>query len=225
MARVLVVEDDADLAEGIEQRLTFEHYTVEVTGNGADALEMLKIYQYDLVVLDWNLPELTGVDICRRFRAQGGVTPILMLTGEADIAHKEAGLDSGADDYLTKPFEHRELLARVRALLRRPREFQGEKLTAGGIVMDLETRSVTKDGKEIHLKPLEFMLLEFFMRNPNRVFSQEALLERVWPPGTDASNENVRTYIKTLRKQIDRPQGESLIRTIYGAGYKFEIPS
>lgn len=219
MAKVLVVEDDADLAALIKNILGVERHTVEVAPNGRDAVALLSMYTYDLVMLDWNLPAMSGKEVCQHYRSKGGSTPILMLTSRSTVEDKEEGLDAGADDYLTKPFHAKELAARVRALLRRPQSVSAKTLQAGELELDPKTVRVSKSGKEIHLLPKEFSLLELFMRYPNQVFSAEALLDRVWASDSAASLDTVRTYIKTLRKKIDTEGSASMIRTVHGVGY------
>ncbi len=225
MAKVLLVEDDQDLVSRITKWLSLERYSVESISNGREALALLKESAYDFIILDWHVPELNGIEICRYYRAGGGATPILMLTGKADIADKEAGLDAGADDYLTKPFHPRELCARLRALGRRPTQHLGDELKLGDLVLDLNKFQLHRNNTEIDLLPLEFALLEFFMRNPGRVFNADILLERVWPVNSEASPEAVRTCIKTLRRKIDVEGEPSLIKTVHGVGYKLEAQS
>jgi DNA-binding response OmpR family regulator len=220
MAKLLLVEDDLELCGMVEDWLTHEHYQVEVTNNGAEAQERLAVFEYDLVLLDVDLPGLSGIDVCKGFRAQGGKTPILMLTGKKTIDDKEAGLDSGADDYLTKPFHMKELSARVRAILRRSSGQTSNVLKAGSLELDPTSFRVTLNGQDVHLQRKEFALLEFLMRNPNRVFSADALLERVWASESDATGEAIRTCLKRLRQKIDEPEKESIIRTVHGVGYK-----
>jgi len=222
MAKILVVEDEQDLSGPVRDWLGREHHLVEVVDNGPDALDRLRIYKYDVVILDLMLPGLSGMEVCRRFRSAGGTTPILMLTAKTTVEDKEAGLDAGADDYLTKPFHLKELSARVRALLRRPAPVSGNVLNVRSLVLDTSACRVTKDGHELHLLPKEFSLLEFLMRHPNQVFSADALLDRVWASDTSALPDTVRTHIKTLRKKIDDEDSPSFIRTIHGVGYKLE---
>jgi DNA-binding response OmpR family regulator len=223
MAKILVVEDDPHLSSLIRNLLVAERHVAETAVDGNDALAMLKMFKYDLVVLDWMLPGMTGNTICREYRDRGGAAPILMLTSKSSIEEKEAGLDSGADDYLTKPFDPRELLARIRALLRRPQAVNSSKdLSIGDLALDTKACKVFKGGIELKLLPKEFNLLELFMRYPNQVFSPEALLERVWTADSAASFDTVRTYIKTLRKKIDSPGTASAIRTVHGVGYSLD---
>jgi DNA-binding response OmpR family regulator len=224
MAKILIVEDELDLAGPVRDWLARESNTVEIVADGSEALECLRLYKYDVIILDLMLPGLNGMEICRQFRARGGTTPILMLTAKGSVEDKEAGLDIGADDYLTKPFSLKELAARVRALLRRPPDVSSNILTVADIALDPSANNVTKAGKEIHLLPKEFSLLEFFMRHPNQVFSAEALIDRVWQSDSDALSDTIRTHIKTLRRKIDSKGKPSLIATVHGVGYKLESP-
>jgi DNA-binding response OmpR family regulator len=224
MAKILVVEDEDELAEVICEWLGDEQHTVDRVSDGTEAAERLRFYTYDIVVLDWNLPGLPGIEVCRSFRKQGGAAPVLMLTGKAEIENKEEGLDAGADDYLTKPFHPRELTARIRALLRRPHEVASALLKAADIELDTQKMRVLKGGKEVHLLKREFCLLEFLMRHPNQVFSSEALLERVWSSESDSSPDTVRVHITKLRNKIDTEGAPSLIRTFHRQGYAFEPP-
>ena len=222
MAKILIVEDETELARSVADWLTLDHYTAEVVHSGGEALDRLKTFEYDLVILDINLPEISGLHILKEFRAMGRATPVLMLTGKGDIADKEAGFDAGSDDYLTKPFHGRELTARVRALLRRPLTYSGTTMKANDLVLDKNKHCAIRNGEEIILVPRELALLEFFMRYPNKVFSPEAILNRVWSNETDATVDAVTTCVKRLRKKLDVEGKPSIIRTIHGAGYKFE---
>lgn len=224
MSKILLVEDDQDLVSRITKWLALERYSVEAVTNGQEALELLRNNHYDFIILDWHVPGLTGLEVCRYYRNSGGNTPILMLTGKTDIADKEAGLDAGADDYLTKPFHPRELCARLRALGRRPTVCLNEQLQLGDLVLDMYKFQLRRNGRDIDLLPLEFALIEFLMRNPGRVFDANVLLERVWPVNSEASPEAVRTCIKTLRKKIDLDGLPPIIKTVHGVGYKLEMP-
>ncbi|MGH9552550.1 MAG: response regulator transcription factor, partial [Terriglobales bacterium] len=176
MSKILLVEDDEDLATVVSEHLSSERFDVDHVKNGRDALEVLRVSTFDLIILDWNLPHVSGLDVCAEFRRGGGMTPIIMLTGKKAIEEKEAGLDTGADDYLTKPFSLRELSARVRAGLRRPDKMLGAVLRVRDIEMDTDRYAVQKGGETLHLQPQEFALLEFFLKHPDQVFSPEALL-------------------------------------------------
>src|SRR6516162_4027150 len=219
MAKILLVEDDSDLSNLIVNVLGVERHTVDTVGDGQTAIAQLRLSKYDVIILDWMLPGVSGMEVCKEFRGKGGATPILILTSKSSPEEKETGLDAGADDYLTKPFNAKELAARIRALLRRPQIVSAKTLTVGAVTLDPKTVKVYKNGEEIHLLPKEFSLLELFMRYPNQVFSGDALLERVWAAESSASLDTVRTYIKTLRKKIDTDVNTSLIRTVHGVGY------
>lgn len=223
MAKILLVEDDMGLSRMVRDWLTFEHHLVETADNGRDGLDKLQFYQYDLVILDWELPEMTGIEICKEFRSRGGTTPVLMLTGKGTIGDKESGFEAGADDYLTKPFHMKELSMRLKALLRRGgTALQGDTLKFRDLVLEPTSHRVTRDGKDLQLLPKEFALLEFLMRHPNQVFSAEALLSRVWASESDTTVDAVSTCIKRLRKKVDMDGQSSVIKTVHGVGYKLE---
>lgn len=219
MAKILVVEDDEEISGLIRDVLAVEHHTVECVVDGKEALERLRFYKYDMAIMDWNLPGLPGIEICSQYRTKGGTIPILILTGRTDVLEREAGLDSGADDYLTKPFHMRELSARVRALLRRSGQVSGNILTAGRVKLDPQTFRVHVDDVEVRLLPKEFALLEFLMRNKNQVFSVNGLLDHVWADGSESSVDALRQCLARLRKKIDKDGEESLITTVVGRGY------
>lgn len=220
MAKILVVEDDESLSRMVSEWLSGEHHTVECSFDGADASERLRFYEFDLIILDLNLPSMGGIKILREFRATGKTTPVLILTGQDRIEDKEIGLDSGADDYLTKPFNMKELSARVRAILRRPSSYAGNTLVSRGLELDTGNHSVKVNGNDVALLPKEFQLLEFLMRHPDQVFSADALLNRVWASASDSSIDALTTCVKRLRKKIDVDGSPSFIKTVHGVGYK-----
>jgi two-component system, OmpR family, response regulator len=224
MPKILVVEDDKLLGPTIQDWLKDNNHTVELVADGREGLDRLKFYEYDLIILDWQLPAVSGLEICKHYRESGGKTPILFLTGMTEIHDKEAGLDTGADDYLTKPFEMRELSARLRALLRRAPLCGGNILEAGDLVLDTAACKLTKCGVEIELFPKEITLLEFFMRHPGQVFNADALLNKVWSSESDVSPDSIRSHIARLRSKIDGNDKPSMLRTVRGLGYKFEAP-
>lgn len=220
MAKILVVEDDLNLCDFLMDSLQFERYTVELVHNGLDALERLRISEYDAVILDWSLPEMDGLTLCKEVRAERSKVPILMLTGRDSMIDKLAGLNAGVDDYLTKPFDVRELVARVKSLIRRSAGLTSNELRVGPLVLDPEKHVVRKNESEIQLLPTEFALLEFLMRHPDQVFSQDALLQRVWNSESEATSEAIRSCVKRLRKKIDGDAEEPLLQTVHGVGYK-----
>ncbi|MBX9669002.1 MAG: response regulator transcription factor [Candidatus Obscuribacterales bacterium] len=220
MAKILLAEDDVALAITIKDWLEFENNSVDAVKDGASALENLLALDYDVAIIDWNLPKMTGIEICQKYRAKGGNTPILLLTGKNSVKEKEEGLDSGADDYLTKPFHPKELAARLRAMIRRATGFLPEIVNAGPLSLDREKRIVLRDGKPVHLQPMEYTLLEFFMKHPNQVFSPETLLHKLWDANSEVSLDAIYTCIRRLRKKLDTPEStDSIIRTVHGVGY------
>ncbi|MBC7999626.1 MAG: response regulator transcription factor [Leptolyngbya sp.] len=220
MAKILIVEDDKSLVSTIKDWLNFEHHIVEVAETGEDALSLLKITNYDLMILDISLPGINGDDVLRQFRADGGSTPVIMLTGRGELKDKEDGLDAGADDYMTKPFHLRELSARTRAILRRPRALLENVLQFKDIQMDSTSFRVYKGEEEVHLARMEFALLEFLIRHKGQVFSPEAILDRVWQTESERSPESLRTLIKKLRRKIDTAGDATLIQNVHGVGYR-----
>lgn len=219
MAKILVVEDTQDILDLLKKTLEQEHHTVETCNNGTDGWFYLSSYEYDLAILDWQLPGKAGIDLVKEYRATGGLMPVLMLTGMSAYSNREQGLDGGADDYLTKPFNVGELCARVRALLRRAARSTDNILRAAGIELDPDNYVVKKNGELVELQPKEFQLLQFFMRNPNKVFEQEAVLNRVWPSDSEATVQALRSTLRRLRLKVD-PENE-IIRTVHGVGYIF----
>jgi len=220
MPKILIVEDDRDLTLTISQWLESESYTVEVIHSGQEGLDRVLNGNYDVIILDWELPEVSGIEICHRYRDRKGNTPVIMLTGKGTVHDKETGLDSGADDYLTKPFSMRELSARLRAILRRPTTFRSTVLKVGNLTVDTGQHLITKNDKPIQLLPIDFALLEFLMRHPNEVFSTDALLQRVWHTDSEATSDALRTAVKRIRQKVDDEGSDSLIENIPRLGYR-----
>ncbi|HEY9757285.1 MAG TPA: response regulator transcription factor [Oculatellaceae cyanobacterium] len=225
MSKILVLEDNEEQSSFILELLKGERYLVDLVTDGDSADVQLKCMEYDLLILDWQTPNLSGIEVCRRYRARGGKSPVIMLTAKMSEVDKETGLDAGADDYLTKPYSLKELLARIRAHLRRSSNYQGQVLSARGIAMDLKSLIVTKDGAEVSLLPKEFALLEFFMRNPDQVFSSEALMARVWDSESESSTNALRTTMRRLRQKLGEDSDESVIENVHGVGYRFRTTS
>jgi len=221
MAKILVVDDDRLLTAMIKEWLERERHSIEEVHNGSEAMDLLKHYQFDLAILDWGLPQLDGIQILKEFRSRGGNMPILFLTGRKTILEKEAGFEAGADDYLVKPFDMRELSVRVLALLRRAPAFKSTVLQCGPISLDTAQGRVTRDGVELKLFPKEYALLEFFLRHPNHIFSVDDLLNHIWKSDSEATTGAVRTNITRLRQKIEVENGPRVV-TVHGLGYMFE---
>jgi DNA-binding response OmpR family regulator len=218
--RILVVEDQQKMAGFIKKGLTEAGYSVDTAESGTGSEVMMSQADYDLVLLDVMLPDQNGLDTARHFRKDGYSGPILMLTALSATKDKVNGLDAGADDYLTKPFDFEELLARVRALLRRKKnESAVTELRFADLEMDLVSRKVTRQGKEIVLTLKEFALLEYFLRNPTRPLTRTAITEHVWDIHFDNESNVVDVYVNMLRKKIDQPFEQKLIHTVIGVGY------
>ncbi len=222
--KLLLVEDDDSVAKTVTAVLS-KHYTVDRASTGTKATKTASTNEYDGIVLDIGLPDISGLEVCQKLRLAGCTVPIIMLTGQFQRSDDiVTGLDSGADDYLTKPFEPKALLARLRALLRRnPNNFSHEKLTVGDLVLDLSKRRVERSGRDITLRRKEFDLLDYMVRNPNRVLTRQMIFDHVWDSDANAFNNTVDVHIKYLRDKIDRSGAKKLIKTVYGLGYKLEL--
>ena len=221
--KLLVIEDEPRMREVLEAGLKQSGFIVDATGLGVEGEEWASKNAYDLIVLDVMLPDRDGTDVCRNLRKAGISTPVLMLTALAATDEKIDGLDAGADDYLTKPFEFPELVARVRAILRRGQPTESHTLSYGDLELDLYTRRAVRAGKRIDLSNKEFMLLELLMRNPNRVLTRQHIGEKVWDMSFDPASNVIDVYIAMLRKQIDKDFPQPLIQTVKGAGYRFGL--
>ncbi|MDX1989217.1 MAG: response regulator transcription factor [Candidatus Obscuribacter sp.] len=219
MAKILLVEDDKELVETLRVWIRTDGFEVEACMDGESALEILRMSAFDVIVLDWDLPGISGMDVLKTYRKEGGQAPIIFLTGKSQIEEKEAGLDGGADDYLTKPFKVKELSARLRALLRRRRAVGESQLSFADLKIDPGPKICTRGGEELKLAPREFALLEFLMRRRDETFSAHELLMHVWPSDSEASDQTVRTCIKRIRQIIDYPDRPSYIVNTHGHGY------
>ena len=218
--RVLVVEDDVKMAAAIRRGLRFEGVVVDLATGGEEAIRRIGATEYDAVLLDVMLPDIDGFETCRRLRRQRVWVPILMLTARDAVEDRVRGLDTGADDYLTKPFSLAELLARLRALARRGPVERPVVLEVGDLRLDPATHEVWRGDERIELSAREFALLEAFMRRPGRVLTQLQLLEAAWDLGYEQRSNVVEVYVRYLREKIDRPFGVASIETVRGAGYR-----
>ncbi len=222
--RILLVEDDADLAQFIRKGLKEEQYAVDVATDGEEGLELALHNAYDLLILDIGLPKLDGLALCRRIRDKGNMTPVLLLTARNTVEDKVSGFDTGADQFLPKPFAFVELLAQIRALLRRGSAQQIVQLQVADLRLDPASHRVWRAGKEIALTNKEYALLEFLLRNKNRVLTRTAIIEHVWDISYDPMTNIVDAHIRALRAKIDREFSPPLIATVRGAGYMLEEP-
>jgi DNA-binding response OmpR family regulator len=218
MAKILIMEDDTALAETVEEWLTVEDHLVDIAHDGQEALARIEAFSYDLFILDWEVPEINGVDLCSKLRSRGIASPILMLTGKTAIDDKTTGFGVGVDDYLTKPFHPQELIVRIQALLRRPPQLVADTLISADIKLDCKTKQASRDGKNLGLQPMEYTLLEFFVKHPDQPFTAEALLSRLWHSDAEVSSQSVYTCLARLRKKIEK-DGICPISTIRGVGY------
>jgi DNA-binding response OmpR family regulator len=221
-ARVLVVEDDRPIAEVLQRSLRLEGYEVRTSGDGKEALELAQSFLPDLVVLDLGLPGLDGIEVARALR-QRDDTPILMLTARDSVESRVQGLDSGADDYLVKPFERQELLARMRALLRRRPPRGAAALLVGDLMLNPDTHDVSRGGRRIDLTQREFELLEYLMRNERIVISRQRLLDEVWGYDPFSLTNTIEVFISNLRKKLEADGEPRLLHTIRGAGYVLRV--
>ncbi len=220
--RILVVEDEKKVLSFIKRGLEEEKYSVETAMDGEEGLKMALDTPYDLIVLDWMLPKKDGLTMVKELRAKKTATPVLMLTAKDSVEDIVAGLDSGSDDYLTKPFAFAELLARVRALLRRIEQDRGAEIRFADLRLDPVTHKVWRKDKEIGLTAKEYCLLEYFMRNPNKVVTRTMIADHVWDYTFDSFTNIIDVYVNYLRKKIDRGAEKKLIHTVRGVGYIFK---
>ena len=218
--RVLLVEDEAQIADFISRGLTESGYSVDVARDGEEALGWPAVAEFDVVLLDVMLPVRSGIEVCRELRRQGVRTPILMLTARDAVEDRVLGLDSGADDYLVKPFAFSELLARIRALSRREPGLIANELSVGDLQLDSATRTVSRGGKVVDLTAKEFAILEYLMRHSGQVLSRNLIAEHVWNYDFDNATNVIDVHIKNLRKKVDDSFEQKLIQTVRGAGYR-----
>ncbi len=224
MSRILIIEDNKELADTVHDFLKRRNFAVDLVHDGAEGLYWLKHQELAAAIIDWELPNLSGINICTQYRNAGGKTPILMLTGHSAIEDRIEGLDAGADDYLSKPFDPLELWARLRALLRRAPNYQSEVIVSGDIELNTGTTRVKRCKNVVRLSKTEYTILEMLMKNPGRVFSSGDLIDRVWGADEEVTELTVRTHIARLRsKLVEAACGNPApVKTVYGRGYIFE---
>ena len=222
--RILIVEDNRSLNQSLLKNLEEEGHAVDAAFDGSEGEYLAEVTEYDTIILDIMLPKKNGLEVCRELRRKGVRTPILMLTARDAIEDRVTGLDSGADDYLVKPFAMAELSARLRALLRRDLPDKSGELKVGGLVLDPATHKVEREGKRIELTSKEFALLEYFMRNPERLITREMAEEHVWDYDYEGVSNVIDVYIRRLRRKVDDPFKVKLLETVRGAGYRLMKP-
>jgi DNA-binding response OmpR family regulator len=219
--RILLIEDDKRLAASLSKSLRAEGFAVDVARDGVSGEEYAKVNENDVIILDVMLPKQDGWTTCANLRREKILTPILMLTALDDVEDKIKGLDSGADDYLAKPFHLRELFSRIRSLARRKTDVRVAVIEKFGITLDLNTHKALRDGKEISLTNKEFAMLEFFMMNPEKILSREVLSEHIWDMNFDPKSNVIESFVKFLRQKLDKGFKTQLIHTVRGSGYIF----
>ncbi len=217
--RILLIEDEKKVARFISKGLIEESYAVDVAYDGEEGLYLAEVNDYDLIILDIMLPKKDGFEVLRSLRNKGFTTPVIMLTARDELESKVQGLDLGADDYMTKPFAFSELMARIRAIMRRKQEKADNRLQLGDLVIDAVTRTVTRGNKPVELTNKEYALLEYFIRNPGRVLSRTMIAEHVWDYQFDPMTNVIDVYVNYLRQKIDKGFEKKLIHTIRGVGY------
>lgn len=218
-ARILVVEDEAKLAQFIELELKYEGYEVQVAGDGLAGLTTAREKDFDLVILDWMLPGISGLEICRRLRLTGNKVPIILVTAKDEVSDRVAGLDAGADDYVVKPFSVEELLARVRASLRRTQEEDTDTLQFSDLKLNRSTREIYRGDRLIELTAKEFDLLDYLISHPRQVLTRDQILERVWGYDFMGDSNIIEVYIRYLRLKLEAEGEKRLIQTVRGVGY------
>ncbi len=220
--RILLIEDDKKISSALSRGLKAEGYAVDTAIDGISGENLAQINKYDLIIMDIMLPKQDGFQTCANLRKNKVLTPILMLTALDDVSDKIKGLDQGADDYLSKPFHFGELLARIRALIRRKTEVRSAVLENYGVKLDLNTHKAYREGKEIILSTKEFALLELFMMKPNKILTREMISEHLWDMNFDPRSNVIEAFIKFLRQKIDKDFDKPLIQTVRGSGYIFK---
>lgn len=216
--KILIIEDEKQVADNLKEGLEQHRFGIDVAYNGKDGYYLAGEYDYDIIILDLMLPDMDGEDLCRKFRNDGNKSFILMLTAKKQLDNIVNGLDCGADDYLTKPFEFSELLARIRALLRRTSKDKDNILKTSDIILDIEKEKVEVNGNEVQLTKKEYMILEYLLRNRGQLIGRNQLLEHAWDRNVDIFTNVVDTHIKNLRKKLGK--SGNIIKTIYGSGYR-----
>ena len=219
MKKLFLVDDDLEYGRELIETLKQHGLHVQMVANGSDCLRVLELNKFDAILLDWNLPDMTGLDICRKFRQDGGKTPIIFLTGRDDVDDKEAGLDSGGDDYLTKPFQVKELLARLRSIERRTANFEKDSFTVQDVELKPNLRMVFKGDQKARLSLIESEILAFLFENRDTFVNSGQIFAALWPADSETDESVVRSHVKLLRKRLSRIAADNIVETVPGAGY------
>lgn len=222
MSKLLLIDDDCKLAELLKSELAENGWQVEIAHDFADGWQLLSSFSFDMILLDWTLPDGTGLKLCRDFRDSGGTTPIIFLTGKTDMDSMETGLDTGADDYITKPFDVREILARIRSVQRRPAHYLQTELKIRGVSLDKKLMALRYNDATLRLSATEFSIMEFFFRHLDQIFSSSELFAKIWPSDSDAKETTVRVHMHLLRKKLEPLGLKDFIKTIKSTGYILE---
>lgn len=220
--KILTIEDDKDMQDFLKMGLESENYIVDCAPDGKEGSYLARVNDYDLIILDYSLPGKDGLTVCKEIRKAKRFTPILLLSGVEDTDIKISLLESGADDYMTKPFAFNELLARIKAILRRPRQIEGEELSVQDVTLNTSTQTVTRGRKGLYLTRKEFALLHYLMKNKGKVISRIMIMEHVWSSDSDPFSNTIEAHIRNLRKKLNTGDKDNLIYNIPGRGYKIE---
>lgn len=223
MAKLLLVDDDEEISLAVDTYLKAINYTSDRASTGGDALQLLSTYTYDAIILDWGLPDMSGFDICVKYRREGGQTPIIFLTGNDDLSSLEQALEAGADDYISKPFNLRELQARLKTILRRRTGTFSHALSIGPVTLNPQSGKLEANGKSLILRNKEIAILECLMRHPNVTYTSQQLLDAVWSADAAPTTSAVRVWMKYLREKLAEVGAEDLIKTVVGSGYIIEV--
>lgn len=225
MSKALIVEDDSEIAASLAKLLALNGWTTETTNNGADGLQLITQFAYDLVLLDWCLPDLSGIEICTRHRNVGGNTPIIFITGQSDVSFIESGLDAGSNDYITKPFVERELMARIRNVMRQPiATVNFEQLQLGDLKFDSRYRTISSGGKTAQFTAVEYNLIDYLLRHKGESFNTAQLFKAIWESDSNSSEETVRVHIRIVRRKLELAELPAIIVHRRGFGYCLEEP-
>ncbi len=225
MPKILLVDDDVQLGLKLQEWFLSKSIDLEIVKSGEDALQSLEYFSFDIILLDWNLPGMTGLDVCKAYRARQGQSFIIFLTGQGDIENKEKAFLAGGDDYIVKPFDVREIYARIGGVMRRSLAIVGKQLTVQDVTLDPETRQVSVGEQKVQLTPKESAMLEYLMRRPDQPFTAERLLTAVWHSETETSIDSVRSWMRLLRQKLASVGKTDFIKTVVGTGYVVESES